>query len=42
MDEDKKPEPIKEPSGWMLGVGLTLLLGAFVLLLLIPVNALGF
>jgi hypothetical protein len=35
-------EPMKEPSGWMLGVGLTLILGAFVLLLFIPENSWGY
>lgn len=35
-------EPIKEPSGWMLGIGLTCLLGALVLLMLMPENSLGF
>lgn len=30
------------PPTWWLFVGLTLLLGAFVLLLLIPANSLGF
>lgn len=35
-------EPMKEPSGWMLGIGLTCLLGALVLLLLLPANSLGF
>jgi hypothetical protein len=35
-------EPMKEPSGWMLGIGLTCLLGALILLLLLPANSLGF
>ncbi len=35
-------EPIKEPSGWMLGIGLACLLGGLVLLLLLPANSLGF
>ncbi|AZS06720.1 hypothetical protein HOU95_gp087 [Streptomyces phage Hiyaa] len=33
---------MKEPSPWMLFIGLTCLLGAFVLLMLLPANSLGF
>jgi hypothetical protein len=33
---------MKEPPAWMLFLGLTFLLGALVLLMLLPANSLGF
>lgn len=35
-------DPMDGPPTWMLGLGLTFLLGALVLLLLLPANSLGF
>lgn len=35
-------DPFRDPSGWMLFIGLSLLFGALVLLLLLPANSLGF
>lgn len=42
MTGKRRREDFKEPSAWWLFVGLTLILGALVLLLLIPANSLGF
>ena len=35
-------EPMKEPTPWMLFLGLACLFGALVLLMLIPANSWGF
>jgi len=40
MPDDR--DPIKEPSTFWLALGLTLILGALVLVLLIPANSWGF
>lgn len=38
----KNQDPFRDPSGWMLFLGLSALLGGLVLLLLLPANSLGF
>ena len=37
-----KRDDFKEPPAWMLFLGLSLILAAFVLLLFIPTNSWGF